>query len=686
MVNVFAFRFGWRRRRRDYKNKAKLRKRFLSTIHQDREERREERERVKYWLTSSYKARQTNKRKRLFLLLLATLLQISSTTGFVLSSPPCQSLKKKYNIMCRISESTPTTTTTTTQTKEQKSTSSNACTTSSNNDNDSAHQKKQGSEEKQEKLRILICSENVPPQVNGIARRIGHYTEGLRNLGHHVDLVHPQCSCEDYFKYNTTSSNGDDMKDTATAATASSSASTKWRRMSRMWSFVNPWNSTAHMMILLPRYIWHLMWQPYDVVHCVLPLNLSAMWLLAAFKIVRCFRGRVYNSGDDSARKQPALIVSWHCNINDYISYHTKNKVIQRMVHVTFFTVLCWMLPFVTDRILTPTKSTDRLLTRRWETKKPTTSTKTTAKKNHTSTTSNEKDADTITTNIDRCGVCATGISLGSFHPDRRLTEDGQLWEKRKASYLQETDRQFLLLCVGRLSPEKGVEDLIHAMKELKSCALWLVGDGPSRSALESLANELQVPVKFWGYQSGNALHSVYTVADLFVCPSLTETFGQTVNEALASEVRVAIPNVSVFTEAYSKYLPPDAFWTARDSASMVLSIQQQLYRHENKDSYGVPDRSKLITWEDAASMLEDEYQLARKLLTYQPELLHTIKKRMIFTLIPWFVMTACNALVIYTVSVLFNLVCSLLPKSTGGLVKDRRVDMSKRTKNTILK
>ena len=32
-------------------------------------------------------------------------------------------------------------------------------------------------------LRVLICSENVPPQVNGIARRIGMYADGLRNLG-----------------------------------------------------------------------------------------------------------------------------------------------------------------------------------------------------------------------------------------------------------------------------------------------------------------------------------------------------------------------------------------------------------------------------------------------------------------------------------------------------------------------
>jgi hypothetical protein len=32
-------------------------------------------------------------------------------------------------------------------------------------------------------MKILLCSENVPPQVNGIARRIGMYAEGLEKLG-----------------------------------------------------------------------------------------------------------------------------------------------------------------------------------------------------------------------------------------------------------------------------------------------------------------------------------------------------------------------------------------------------------------------------------------------------------------------------------------------------------------------
>jgi hypothetical protein len=48
-------------------------------------------------------------------------------------------------------------------------------------------------------LRVLLCSENVPPQVNGIARRIGMYADGLEKLGcdvgeyRHMFETYPRC-------------------------------------------------------------------------------------------------------------------------------------------------------------------------------------------------------------------------------------------------------------------------------------------------------------------------------------------------------------------------------------------------------------------------------------------------------------------------------------------------------------
>ena len=48
-------------------------------------------------------------------------------------------------------------------------------------------------------MRILMVSESIPPQVNGIARRVAHYRESLEKLGHDVTLVAPGSKhCWDY--------------------------------------------------------------------------------------------------------------------------------------------------------------------------------------------------------------------------------------------------------------------------------------------------------------------------------------------------------------------------------------------------------------------------------------------------------------------------------------------------------
>lgn len=179
---------------------------------------------------------------------------------------------------------------------------------------------------------------------------------------------------------------------------------------------------------------------------------------------------------------------------------------------------------------------------------------------------------------------------------------------------------------------------------------MWLVGDGPQRPELERLARDLDVPVKFLGYQSGEALHAVYTVADLFVCPSLTETFGQTVNEALASQVRVALPNVPVFAEAYGDALPRDAFWESNNQIAMIDAIKKQLHRHSKNDPFGTPNLASLKTWDEAVHALLDEYMEAFEDRQHTFTLLATLY----FPL--WWAITICVAVTFFVFSQLRSL------------------------------
>jgi glycosyltransferase involved in cell wall biosynthesis len=90
-----------------------------------------------------------------------------------------------------------------------------------------------------------------------------------------------------------------------------------------------------------------------------------------------------------------------------------------------------------------------------------------------------------------------------------------------------------VLLYVGRVSAEKGVEDFLR----LKSAGTKLViGDGPARADLERRYPE----AVFLGYRKGEDLAECYAAADLFVFPSRTDTFGIVLIEALACGVPVA--------------------------------------------------------------------------------------------------------------------------------------------------
>jgi glycosyltransferase involved in cell wall biosynthesis len=90
-----------------------------------------------------------------------------------------------------------------------------------------------------------------------------------------------------------------------------------------------------------------------------------------------------------------------------------------------------------------------------------------------------------------------------------------------------------VLLYVGRVSNEKNIEAFL---KLDTPGTKVVVGDGPARLPLQA-----KYPAaKFLGYLSGEVLAEQYAQADLFVFPSLTDTFGLVVIEALASGVPVA--------------------------------------------------------------------------------------------------------------------------------------------------
>jgi glycosyltransferase involved in cell wall biosynthesis len=92
------------------------------------------------------------------------------------------------------------------------------------------------------------------------------------------------------------------------------------------------------------------------------------------------------------------------------------------------------------------------------------------------------------------------------------------------------------VLYFGRLSLEKGVDDLLRAMQRLPNLQLMIAGDGPARGVLQKLAAELGLDnVEFTGQLGGAALDRAISASRFTVLPSHAyETLGKTILESHA--------------------------------------------------------------------------------------------------------------------------------------------------------
>jgi len=162
---------------------------------------------------------------------------------------------------------------------------------------------------------------------------------------------------------------------------------------------------------------------------------------------------------------------------------------------------------------------------------------------------------------------------------------------------IKENGKQKLILTVGRLDPAKGTSYLLEALNLLKITRkdffLNIIGDGSIRKELEQKAKTLELDdfVQFHGMKLKSKVAEFMSQCDFFVLPSLFETFGCVIIEAMASGKPVVVTNIGGPNEIVT---PQTGILVESANAESLKNGLE--YMLDNYHKYSATDISKYAT------------------------------------------------------------------------------------------
>jgi len=190
-----------------------------------------------------------------------------------------------------------------------------------------------------------------------------------------------------------------------------------------------------------------------------------------------------------------------------------------------------------------------------------------------------------------KCGVRPVVIPNPIY-----LQDYAHLSAREKARENLDLDtKDAVILCSGRLDPQKGLIYLIKAFKNIvRECPpakLIIVGTGPSKDELVNFVKATRLKnIIFTGYVKKYYLNQLLAAADVYVSPSVYETFGIAVLEALASGLPIVATNVGGLPEIVENgkngFLVPPRNPAAISEAVLRIIFDKSLrlkFRENNK-------------------------------------------------------------------------------------------------------
>jgi len=169
-----------------------------------------------------------------------------------------------------------------------------------------------------------------------------------------------------------------------------------------------------------------------------------------------------------------------------------------------------------------------------------------------------------------------------------------------------------IVLFLGRVTMQKGPEYFLRAAKKVvekfKNVRFVMAGSGDMITQCIREAAELGIGryVTFTGFLRGRDVDKIFSMADLYVMPSVSEPFGIAPLEALSHNVPVIISKQSGVSEVLSHVLKVD-FWDIDEMANKILAVLRHKPLQRTLRQHGQIELQK-FSWRDSAMRLRDIY------------------------------------------------------------------------------
>ncbi len=170
--------------------------------------------------------------------------------------------------------------------------------------------------------------------------------------------------------------------------------------------------------------------------------------------------------------------------------------------------------------------------------------------------------------------------------------------------------KNFRLVCTTRLTKRKGIEYLLEAVKMLQekgleNIRLDIYGEGAHKKELESFSAKLGLrnAVFFRGYIKGEGLPEAYREADVFVLPSLAESFGLVFAESMACGLPIVASNAMGIPETVENNVN-GLLVEPENSGELADALQRMAEDTGMREKMGKENRKKAVeklTWKKVA-------------------------------------------------------------------------------------